>query len=206
MFSVTPELNPNEKVVMNVRPHWWFFSWQIAALVGASVIGLIALVFGLGQIAYGIAAVALVLALAWFAYRYLIWATTHFLVTTDRLITRNGVFSRSGVEIPLERVNTVFFGQTLFERLLGSGDLVVESASEQGAQKFTDIRKPLDVQNEIYQQMEANENRKFDRVGQSFTGSSSIPDQIAQLDELRKQGVLSESEFQQKKTELLDRM
>jgi Short C-terminal domain len=35
---------------------------------------------------------------------------------------------------------------------------------------------------------------------------SSIPAQIRELDELRKQGVLSEAEFAQKKQQLLDRM
>ena len=71
------------------------------------------------------------------------------------------------------------------------------------------------MQNEIYRQMEANENRKFDRVGQSVRNvqeegrerdDSSIPSQIRELDELRKQGVLSEAEFAQKKQQLLDRM
>ena len=209
MFSVSPQLNPNEEIALDMRPHWWFFSKQIAVLLATSLLGVLAIVFASDRQVVVLLAVGLLfLALLWFGLRYIVWATTHFVLTTDRLITRDGVFTRAGVEIPLERVNTVFFSQTLFERLLGSGDLVVESASEQGAQRFTDIRKPLDVQNEIYQQMEANENRKFDRVGQNLGGSSgkSIPDQIAQLDELRKQGVLSDSEFQTKKSELLKRM
>jgi len=205
MFSVAPELNPNEQVIMNVRPHWWFFSRQIGALLGATLIGAVVLWLEAGELAYWVAGVALVLALLWFVVRYLAWGTTHFLLTSDRLITRNGVLNRSGIEIPLERVNTVFFAQTLFERILSSGDLVVESAGEQGAQKFNNISKPLKVQNEIYQQMEANENRKFDRVAGANAGTS-IPNQISQLDQLRKDGVLSDAEFQQKKNELLKRM
>ena len=70
------------------------------------------------------------------------------------------------------------------------------------------------MQNEIYRQMEANENRKFDRVRPVGAGrrrraerdDSSIPSQIRELDELRKQGVLSDAEFAQKKQQLLDRM
>ncbi len=206
MFSVAPELNPNEKVVLDIRPHWWFFSTQLLALVAASVIGAIVLWFGWGSPALLIAGLLLLAALVAFAVRYVVWGTTHFLVTTDRLITRNGVLNRSGIEIPLERVNTVFFRQTIFERILGSGDLVVESASEQGAQSFTDVNKPLAVQNEIYLQMEANENRKFDRVGTNKAATTNIPGQIEQLDKLRQEGVLSDAEFQKKKSELLDRM
>jgi hypothetical protein len=98
---------------------------------------------------------------------------------------------------------------------VGAGDLVIESASETGRQRFSNVKHPSAVQNEIYRQMEANENRKFDRVGQSVRNvqeegrdrdDSSIPAQIRELDELRKQGVLSEAEFAQKKQQLLDRM
>jgi uncharacterized membrane protein YdbT with pleckstrin-like domain len=126
------------------------------------------------------------------------------------------VLSKHGIEIPLDRVNTVFFSQSIFERVVGAGDLVIESASETGRQRFSNVRHPSAVQNEIYRQMEANENRKFDRVGQSVREvqdehdhhehEQSIPAQIRQLDELRKQGALTEAEFAQKKQQLLDRM
>ena len=59
----------------------------------------------------------------------------------------------------------MFFHQGLFERLVGAGDLTIESAGERGTETFSDIRKPSIVQKEIYVQMEANENRKFDRAG-----------------------------------------
>lgn len=151
----------------------------------------------------------MLLAVAWFAKSYAVWATTNFIITTDRIVSRKGVLSRTGIEIPLERVNTVFFSQSLFERIIRSGDLVIESAGEMGSSKFTDIRRPLDVQNEIYTQMEANENRKFDRVGQNLgpaAVAASIPDQIEKLDQLRHSGALTDEEFETKKAELLKRL
>jgi hypothetical protein len=97
---------------------------------------------------------------------------------------------------------------------VGAGDLVIESASETGRQRFSNVKHPSAVQNEIYRQMEANENRKFDRVGQSVRDvqaedrdrDDNIPARIRELDELRKQGVLTEAEFAHKKQQLLDRM
>ena len=65
------------------------------------------------------------------------------------------------------------------------------------------------MQNEIYRQMEANENRKYDRIGHNATaaaGDDSIPAQIERLDELRRKGTLTDAEFQAKKSELLRRM
>ena len=202
-------LNQNEEILLDLRPHWWFFANQAVALLGALVLGLFAAVL-VQEPAITIAALILILGvLIWFIARYVIWTTTSFVVTTDRLISRLGVFSRQGIEIPLERVNTVFFSQTFFERVIGSGDLEIESASEQGSQKFSNIRKPLNVQNEIYRQMENNENRKFDRVGRNMSGGSSglsIPEQIEKLAELQQKGIISIAELEEKKAELLDRM
>jgi hypothetical protein len=88
---------------------------------------------------------------------------------------------------------------------VGTGDLVIESAGERGRQAFDNARKPSAVQNEIYRQMEANENRKFDRISAPAAGPS-IPEQISQLDDLRRRGAISQAEFDQKKQQLLDRM
>jgi len=95
-------------------------------------------------------------ALVWFMQRYIRWVSTHFVLTSDRVIFRTGIIAKHGIEIPLERINTIFFHQRIFERMLGLGDLDIESASKDGAQRFNDIRNPSGVQNEIYQQMEAN--------------------------------------------------
>ncbi len=203
------ELYPGEKIVLNLRPHWWFFAPQAAALVAAVILGVVALVgFPNSSAVALVTGVLILIVLGWFLVRYVAWSTTHLVLTTDRLISRSGVFTRQGIEIPLERINTVFYRETLFERLLGSGDLVVESAGENGNQSFANIRKPLKVQNEIYQQMESNENRKFQQVGQGppVASGPSIPEQIGQLDQLRRQGIVSQAEFDAKKADLLKRM
>jgi uncharacterized membrane protein YdbT with pleckstrin-like domain len=205
-------LNDNEEVALDLHPHWWFFAPPLFALLCAVVLGAL-LAFGTDvswlQVPVGVLILACLL---WFAVRYARWVTTNFVVTSDRLIYRHGVLAKHGIEIPLERVNTVFFRQSIFERMVGSGDLVIESAGEMGRQAFSNVRNPSAVQNEVYRQMEDNENRKFDRVAASLSSAggdereASIPAQIRELDELRKQGVLSEEEFAAKKKQLLDRM
>src|SRR5690606_13069333 len=90
--------------------------------------------------------------------------TTHFVLTSDRVIYRNGILAKHGVEIPLDSINAIHFAQAIWERVLGLGDLKVDSASIEGVSEFENVRRPNKVQNEIYLQMEANENRKFDRV------------------------------------------
>ena len=203
-------LNEREDIVLDLHPHWWFFAPPLLALIAAIAVGGLAL--AASDAAWvQIPAGSLILGfLVWFGIRYSRWITTNFVVTTDRLIYRHGVLAKHGIEIPLDRVNTVFFRQSIFERIVRSGDLVIESASETGRQAFSNVRNPSAVQNEIYRQIEANENRKFDRVGESVANlddrEPSIPAQIRELDELRKQGLLSEEEFAAKKQQLLDRM
>lgn len=203
-------LNADEQIVLDIRPHWWFFVRPLVLLAVPVILGIVSIYFGAPGPAMLAVALLIAVALIWFLTRYLVWTSTNFVITTDRLINRSGVINRQGIEIPLERVNTVFFSQRLFERMIGCGDLVIESAGEQGSQTVSDIRKPLNVQNEIYRQMESNENRKFDRVGRSLSadggGGVSIPHQIEKLAELHRQGVLTDAEFSQKKKQLLDRM
>jgi uncharacterized membrane protein YdbT with pleckstrin-like domain len=201
-------LNEGEEIVLDLHPHWEFFVKAGLAFVLALALALFVAV-GMDDPHAAlevVSALLLIGTLVWLGITYLRWVTTNFVITTDRLIYRHGVVSKHGIEIPLERVNTVFFSQTILERVLGSGDLVIESAGEQGRQAFSNVRKPSAVQNEIYVQMEANENRKFDRMGGAARGGDSIPDQISKLDQLRQQGVLTQAEFDAKKQQLLDKM
>ena len=208
-------LNENEEVVLDLRPHWWFMAKSTAALVGAIVLGFIVLTnagdAGVGRGIKIATAVIVLSCLAWFGVRYLKWVSTNFVVTTDRVIHRVGVISKHGIEIPLERINTVFFHQSVFERVFGLGDLGIESAGERGAETFEDVRKPAIVQNEIYRQMEANATRmhgprSYQVPTAQPNAGSSIPAQLDQLDDLRKRGVITEAEFAAKKAELLNRM
>jgi uncharacterized membrane protein YdbT with pleckstrin-like domain len=209
-------LNEREDIVLDLHPHWWFFAPPMFALIGSVILGLLVWAgtdIGWLQVPVGVLILG---CLVWFGLRYARWITTNFVVTTDRLIYRHGVLAKHGIEIPLDRVNTVFFRQSVFERMVGSGDLVIESAGEMGRQAFSNVRHPSAVQNEIYRQIESNENRKFDRVGASAAAGTamaddhddavSIPAQIRELDELRRQGLLTDAEFAAKKQQLLDRM
>ena len=202
-------LHGNETLLLDLRPHWFRMLPSTAALVAAIAVGLLVITQVDNQAVSILAGVLVLVALGWFGSSYASWASTHFVLTSDRLIHREGILRRAGIEIPLERINTVFSSQSLFERAIGAGDLVIESASTEGRQEFQDMRKPGMIQNEIYVAMEANENRKYDRISAGSPAApapASVPEQIEQLDSLRQRGVISEEEFSRKKSELLDRM
>lgn len=212
-------LNAGEELVLDLRPHWIFIAPSALALLAAVIVGIVLIVDHpngtFGKVLYVLMAAVVVASLGWFGARYAKWATTNFVLTGDRIISRQGVLSKSGIEIPLQRINTVFFKQSVFERMLGAGDLTIESAGERGSETFEDIRRPAEVQREIYVQMEDNTNRDYRRMGQYVADAQQTPgagaapparsvaEELEKLDELRRRGVLDETEFQRQKTRLL---
>ncbi|CAN5511216.1 hypothetical protein BH24ACT4_BH24ACT4_16510 [soil metagenome] len=200
-------LNDGEELVLDLRPHWVALIYPALPFVGALVFG--ALVAILDAPAFlGWLALALIFgSLVYFGSHWLGWSRTMFVLTTDRIISRRGVLTKSGIEIPLERINTVFFNQRLLERMVGAGDLALESASERGTQTFNNVRRHDKVQREVYVQMEANENRKFDRAGAAHHnaggGGLSTAEQLERLHDLLGQGVLTPAQFEAEKAKLL---
>lgn len=194
-------LNDHETVALDLHPHWWFFAKAAALLVVSIIFGILVRVLFDGDLETFLTWVALaliVVSAVWLIGRYAKWSTTNFVITSDRVIFRSGVVAKKGMEIPLERVNTVLSNQSVFERFLGAGNLVIESAGELGQQRFTDIKNPSRVQNLIHSQREANNARMFG--GQT---SSDVASQIEKLEGLRDRGTISQDEFEAQKRRLL---
>ncbi|MCB0977593.1 MAG: PH domain-containing protein, partial [Acidimicrobiales bacterium] len=153
-------LNDKEELVLDLRPHWFFLAKPVVCFVGSLILTILSLVVWdpsgtVGDVVSILCAVLVLGTLLFLVWEYLVWTSTMFVLTSDRIVSRRGVLTKSGVEIPLERINTVFFQQGVFERIIGSGDLAIESAGERGTETFNDVRKPSVVQKEIYVQMEA---------------------------------------------------
>jgi uncharacterized membrane protein YdbT with pleckstrin-like domain len=204
-------LADHEDIVFDLKPHWVAVIpsvlWTIAALI---------VLFGGYWAAEQIfekdpggakAVVGAVVTVAWIflaVVPFLRWRFTLFVLTTDRLITRSGIIAKQSKEIPLERVNDVTFSQSILERIVGAGDLLVESAGERGQTKIGNVRKPEEVQLMIYKEIEKN-NERMMRPGAAAAGTP-IPEQIQALARLKEQGVLTEAEFEAKKQDLLKRL
>ena len=195
-------LNDYETVALDLHPHWWYFARPVMSLVASIVLGILVRVLLDGdaeKVLTWVAIVLIVLCALWLVARYMKWATTNFVITSDRVIFRSGVFAKSGIEIPLERVNNVLFNQSIFERMLGAGDLLIESGGEDGQQRFSDIRRPERVQNLIHAQMEVNETRRFTVP----PADGDVASQLEKLEGLLERGTISRAEFEAEKSRLL---
>jgi uncharacterized membrane protein YdbT with pleckstrin-like domain len=140
-----------EQVVLHKHPHWK--KVVVPVLVLLVVVGLGSYLAALtAQQAWApgawitLSVLALVL-VVWFTVVPVIrWRTTHFVVTTRRVLTRQGI------DIPLSRINSVQFRHNIIERLLGCGTLIIESASEE-ALEFDDIPDVERVYTLLYQEV-----------------------------------------------------
>jgi uncharacterized membrane protein YdbT with pleckstrin-like domain len=158
-------LNEDEELVFDLHPHW---KGLILPTVTAPVI-VFAATFGAGKVPAGdwqgkLRIAIAVLAVAVFVWRvvapYVKWLTTHFVLTTRRVLMREGLIARKGRDIPIFRINDVTFEHTVVERLFGAGTLVVESAGERGQVTLKDIPHVEDVQRQIYTLMDADDARR----------------------------------------------
>lgn len=200
------QLQANESIVLDLHPHWWFVAPSGFALVGSIILGVCSLVWDWPSWIQLPIAVLIVGTLLWFGVRFAQWATTDLVLTSHRVIYQSGVISKNGIEIPLGRINTIFSSQGVLERIIGVGDLRIESASAEGAQVFNNMKRPGRIRNEINIAMESNQSRHFGGGQQTQAHQPDAADQLQRLAELRDQGVISEEEFQAKKADILNRM
>jgi len=205
-------LTEGEEIVSQFRPHWKLLVvpllWFLLGL--ALIVSVVEWIPGSG--AWNTVPILLVLVgFVFLVVRPVIaWSTTHYVLTTERLITRRGLIARHGVEIPLENITNVNFHQTAFERLLGAGDLVVESAGETGISRFLDIPHPDRFQAVLYK---VRERRTLQLKGVApqppappAPDAAPASERLRALAELHREGLISDEEFEEKRRRLLDEL
>jgi len=205
MAYPTRLLTDDEHVLDDFNPHWKALMAPIAITV--------ALVVGAGiatwvadtqtwRITWWIWLVALLLVLALAVPKVIRWKFTQYVLTTERIIVRQGVISRSGTEIPLENINNVLFSQTAFERALRYGDVLVESAGSMGQSRLANIPDPEHFQSEIYRARELR-TLALDGRGRGSDSPAAAPRDVAaqleSLSALHDAGKLTDEEFAEQK-------
>jgi uncharacterized membrane protein YdbT with pleckstrin-like domain len=198
-------LGENEKIEFVARQHWSILVRSILAevLIAILLVGAvsIALTFtaGIAAIAY----VLLVIPLGMLTRDVLIWWNNQYVVTNRRVIQIRGVFNKNVTDSSLEKVNDVKMEQSFLGRMFDYGDIEILTASELGASRFAWIEKPVRFKTAM---LNAKERMGSDELPRRPSGSQDVPAMIEQLDQLRREGLLSEAEFQAKKAQLLSRL
>ena len=200
-------------------------TWQ-AALVGLALL-IVALILMLIPDFKLIGWLAIVIALvpaAELVRIFLDWLFERYIITNRRVMQVSGIINKRVSDSALEKVNDVELRQSIVGRLLGYGTVSIITGSDIGVNRFRRISNPVRFKREMLNAKEGlhgEATAEEENVPPSGPpdgaiedaapviesgASASIPDLIAELDELRQQGILSEEEFQAKKKELLDRL
>jgi uncharacterized membrane protein YdbT with pleckstrin-like domain len=156
------KLANGERVVFHAHSHWKNIFWPVVLLVALGVLLTVTLLEWLpdteGQAVarWAVIVVAAVLALSLGVWPVVVWLASTDTLTTRRLISRSGVFSREGRDIPIDRIQAVSYRRTLLDRMLGCGTLIVQTAGEGADVELTDVahleRRLLQVQEIILEE------------------------------------------------------
>jgi uncharacterized membrane protein YdbT with pleckstrin-like domain len=147
----------DEQVVLHRHPHWKRLVWPVIVLILA-VVNSTSWDPTAKRVIFAVIGAIWLIVIGWLTlWPFLNWLTTHFVITDRRVMFRHGVLSRSGIDIPLARINSVEFRHRLIDRILRTGTLIVESAS-QDPLEFYDIPRVEQVHALLYHEV-------FDTLG-----------------------------------------
>jgi uncharacterized membrane protein YdbT with pleckstrin-like domain len=198
-------LAENEQILLEAHQHWFVLFGKIfleLMLIVLILVGVFVATPFYPFASYGL--ILLLIPLIGIVNDILVWRNKAYIVTNYRVIQTSGVFSKDVVDSSLEKVNDVKLSQSFFGRMFGYGDIEILTASELGVNLFHQINDPIGFKTAM---LNAKERLGFEHeAGAAGQAMADIPLLITRLDDLRKRGIISEAEFQSKKTDLLAKM
>jgi len=221
MKYVESLLGKNEQILWRARQHWIVLSanfainlfifiviWAIysaAGMLGSGWLG------DFLRNNRGIALIALLIPIGWFGWEFLQWWAEEYLITTTRVVQTEGLINKHTKDSALEKINDITLNQSVVGRILNYGDLAIITGSDMGTNLLKRLAKPVEFKKTLLEQK--NKLSDGDDLGARKTTAAAIESdeedplkKIAQLDELRKSGAISEVEYQQAKAKLLSKL
>jgi len=202
-------LGEQEKIILVSRQHW--FVVIRAILLEIILILIIFLATILASISFQhlaslpiiitIGFIVLLIPIITMTIDILNWSNRQFIITNRRVVQVSGIINKNVIDSNLEKVNDVKMVQSVLGRLFGYGDIEILTASELGVNLFKRIAEPVKFKTAML-----NAKERIDHENNQSPQAIDIPATIIKLDELRRNGTLTEEEFQQKKSQLLSKL
>lgn len=148
MGYIERSLISGERLVYRTRLHW-------NVLIKPVMWG--AVLFGAGSVAlttrYAVAAwVLLPAGLLILLFTYTNYFSSEFGVTNKRVLIKTGLFGTRSFEILLAKVEGIGVDQTLWQKMLNSGTIVI-SGTGGSKEKFSQIRGPFEFRKQVQEQI-----------------------------------------------------
>jgi uncharacterized membrane protein YdbT with pleckstrin-like domain len=169
-------LADDEQVVRHLHPHWTTIFWPVVwflLIVGGASFGAALIPAGdqQGLLRLLVVALAVILVIALVVVPLLRWRTTHYVITTHRLLFREGILARRGRDIGLSRITDVSYSQTIWERIINSGTVTIESAGDSGATVLKRIPDSDGVQQLLNRMIEEDADRRAQESADYIRGN-----------------------------------
>jgi membrane protein YdbS with pleckstrin-like domain len=204
------QLAPGEQILYRAKYHWIFYGRAILLLlfsIAASATALVLEAKGAGptpsKVAMYAAGALLLFSLVVFAVRGIRARTDEFVVTDRRILHKVGVFAHETRQCPLERIQDVTVDQSFWGRLLGYGDLAIETASERGQILFPTIEHPEALRTAIWTHVGPGgvSVPTADVPGSPAAPAATPAGRLAELNDLKNRGLITPEEFEAKRRE-----
>lgn len=151
-----------EELHLHLRPHWRV-AFGPLALIGVYLVLVTVLWImfggsGWGRVFAGLLTVVGFIALIPLAlWPIMVWRSTHIVVTSERIIQRDGVFHHKKRETQLRTLDRVGVDQTVLDRIFHSGDLVLD---ENGTHRLECLPQVVSVEVLINELIRARGHQK----------------------------------------------
>ena len=206
-------LAPGEAVVYRARYHWIIYRTGLVILVLGALLGVGAFYAARKSPGSGVAPVVAYLALGFAILAGLIllgrWfrATRDEFVVTDRRVIRAvGVVSRDHEQAPIDKIQDITVKQSGLGRMLGYGDVILETASERGTLEFPSIASPEEFRTAIWGRPRAGSPAPAASPSAPSLASGAAAGRMEELEALRRKGLVTEAEYAEKRREILSHL
>jgi hypothetical protein len=222
-------LATGERVLLVRQRHWLTFleagRWFVLALGIGVIVALLdqavpddGVVGFLGTLLDWGFALFFLIGLAGVGWYFLVWRVERYLVTTRRVIEAGGVINKYSRDTSLDAITDMIVGHPWLGRIVGYGEIDLLTASEAGTSKIRFLPEADGFKKSL---LDAKHEHELDvgggRVLQEAVASAQpakdhnlsadeLDSALSRLGELRDRGLLTQSEFDAKKRELLDRL
>ncbi len=214
-------LGKNEKILWRARQHWIVLTANfvinlfilIVILVVYSAAGIIQGSVGdFLRSVRGFELLVLLIPFVWFGWELLQWWAEEYLITTHRVVQTEGLINKHTKDSSLEKINDIVLNQSVLGRILNFGDLEIITGSDVGTNVLRRLARPVNFKKTLLDQKArlsdglSNGEDLSPKKPAAYVEEDDPLKKIAELDQLRKSGALSDAEYQQAKARLLAKL
>jgi len=186
-------LKNNEHIILETRLHWLTLAIPFLITVVLSAL----LIIYLPKYWYFDFIFLLYLMFKVYERQCNLWAVTNL-----RIIDEEGVFSRYSKESPLDKINNVSSHQSFMGSIFGFGDIEIQTGAEAGATVYRFVAGPNKLRDAITTAQSEYAMNGGKPIMQNDKGG--FASELEKLYELRQKGVLTEEEYQKRKSKMLE--